>query len=477
MAIASDTGLGQSRVPLTLGIGRNESADAIRLRWPDGVPQTELSIRADHRTRITETDRRDTSCPVLVTWDGKRFRYVTDFLGAGTMGELGADGTTRPPRPEEAVKIETGWLVPKNGRYVLKLAEPMNEVMYLDHLRLDVIDHPADTEVFPDERFAVSGPTPTGELLALRQRLFPHSARDHRGRDVAETLSARDAKTVSGFRRRNWIGFAEEHFVELDFGDKLAGLAEDRRVVLVLAGWIEYPFPETIFGAAQAGVPMLPPVLERQTAGGTWEPVADLGFPAGLPKVMTRELTGLAGAKGLKLRVRTNLQIYWDQIYLAPVEAPISPTTLPVARATLAQRGFMQEVSAGRRMPAEYNDDRTEPVSVTKWRGKLTRTGDVAPLLMRTDDLFVICGPADEVTVEFDATRLPPVKPGQVRSFVLRTHGYVKDVAPFTATGGDIGPLPFAGMASYPDGAADRSKAPPAQEAYDREWNTRPAGR
>ena len=58
------------------------------------------------------------------------------------MGELAADGSTRPPRPEESVKIEPGQLVPRNGRYVLKIAEPMDEVLYLDHLRLDVIDHP-----------------------------------------------------------------------------------------------------------------------------------------------------------------------------------------------------------------------------------------------------------------------------------------------------------------------------------------------
>ncbi len=470
-------GLGQSRVPVTLGLAKNETADAIRLRWPDGVPQTELSIRADHRTQITETDRRPTSCPVLVTWDGTRFRYVTDFLGAGTMGELGADGTTRPPRPEEAVKIEAGWLAPKDGKFILKVAEPMDEVMYLDKLRLDVIDHPANVEVHPDERFATSGPAPTGELFAFRDRFTPLKAIDSRGQNVTETLRLRDGERVSGFRRRNWIGFAEDHFVELDFGGQLAALAKDRRVVMVLAGWIEYPFPETIFGAAQAGVPMTAPILERQTADGKWEQVADLGFPAGLPRVMTRELPGLAGAKGLKLRLRTNLQIYWDQIYLAPVDAPVAAVPLPVSRATLAQRGFMQEVSPGRRKPAEYNDDRTEPVAVNKWRGKLTRTGDVTPLLAKQDDQFVIVGPADEVTVEFDTTQLPPVKAGHVRSFVLRTHGYVKDVAPFTATGGDIGPLPFRAMTSYPNGAFDRSKAPPEQEKYDREWNTRPAGR
>ncbi|HET6576487.1 MAG TPA: FG-GAP-like repeat-containing protein, partial [Fimbriiglobus sp.] len=470
-------GLGQSRLPLVLGLGRADAADAIRIRWPDGVPQSELNLSTCKLTTIPETDRRGGSCPVLLAWDGERFRYVTDFLGAGALGETSADGTTRPPRPEESVKIEPGQLVPRNGRYIIKIAEPMDEMTYLDRLRLDVIDHPAGVEVHPDERFAAGGPPPTQELLAFRERFAPLKATDQRGRDVTAAVRVRDGNAVDEFAHRSWIGMAEDHSVEFDFGNQLAGLADGKRVFLVLAGWTDYPYPEAIYAAAQAGVPMTAPVLERQTADGKWEPLGELGFPAGLPKVMTREVPGLAGTKGLKLRVRTNLQIYWDQVYLAPaIDAPPA-ISLPVSRATLVHRGFMKEVTpAGKRTPAGYTDDRTEPVAVSRWRGRLTRTGDVTALLTAVDDRFVLCGPGDEVTVEFDAAGLPPVKPGHVRSFVLRTHGYCKDTAPFTATGGAVGPLPFAGMGSYPAGAADRSKAPAGQAEYDREWNTRSPG-
>jgi hypothetical protein len=469
-------GLGQSRLPLTPGLGKAASADAVRIRWPDMVPQGELNIAAGELVRIEETNRKTTSCPVLFTWDGERFRYVTDFLGGGALGELGPDGSVHPPRPEESVKIEPGQLVPKNGRYVVKVAEPMDEVLYLDHLRLDVIDRPAGMEVHPDERFATGGPPPTQEVLAFKDRLAPVKATDHRGREVTEAVRARDGKTVDGFAARSWLGFAEEHSVELDFGDQLAAVGKDRRVYLVLAGWTDYPYPESIYAAAQAGVAMLPPVLERQTTSGKWEVIADLGFPAGLPKVMTREVPGLAGATGLRLRVRTNLQIYWDQVYLAPAAETPGATPLSVAKATLARRGFAQEVAPGGRQPIEYRDDKTEAVAVSRWRGNLTRVGDVTPLLIAVDDRFVLCGPGDEVTVEFDASGLPPVRPGYVRSFVLRTHGYCKDASPFTKTGGEVGPLPYHGMAGYPDGAADRSKAPAGQAEYDREWNTRPAG-
>jgi hypothetical protein len=469
-------GLGQSRLPVAVGTGKAASADAVRIRWPDLMPQGELSIPTGQLVRIEETSRKSTSCPVLFTWDGERFRYVTDFLGEGSMGELGPDGSTRPPRPEESVKIEPGLLAPQNGRYVIKIAEPMDEVTYLDHLRLDVIDHPAGVEVHPDERFAAGGPPPTQEILAFRERFSPEKATDHRGRDVTDVVRARDGKMVDGFAARSWLGFAEEHALELDFGDQLAGVGKDRRVFLVLAGWTDYAYPESIYAAAQAGVAMAPPVLERRTASGRWELVGDLGFPAGLPRVMTREVPGLAGSKEVRLRIRTNLQIYWDQVYLAPAAEPPAATPLPVVKATLTRRGFAQEIAPAGRGPVEYRSDKTEPVAFSRWRGNLTRTGDVTPLLTAADDRFVVFGPGDEVTVEFGASGLPPVKPGYGRSFVLRTHGYCKDASPFTKTGGEIGPLPFRGMASYPDGAADRSKAPAGQAEYDRKWNTRPAG-
>jgi hypothetical protein len=31
--------------------------------------------------KIVEVNRKGTSCPVLLTWDGERFRFVSDFLG------------------------------------------------------------------------------------------------------------------------------------------------------------------------------------------------------------------------------------------------------------------------------------------------------------------------------------------------------------------------------------------------------------
>ncbi len=458
-------GLGQSLLPTVLGMGKHEKADALRVRWADNVIQAERDVATGKPYKLIETNRKGTSCPVLMVWDGERFVFVTDFLGAGAMGEMGPDGSVRPPRGEESVKIEPGLLVAKDGEYVLKIAEPMDEVLYLDHLQLAVIDHPPTTAAFPDERFVFSGPQPTQKLLAFKSQHRPTKATDHTGADVTERVTKRDRKAADGFKVRSWLGYAEDHSLTLEFGQ----LPKADRWHLVLAGWTEYPYPESMYAATRAGIALQPPVLEQFDAKAEkWNTVCDLGFPAGLPRVMTRELP--AAPTG-KLRIRTNMQVYWDEVYLAPAE-DATAVTLDVKRADLAARGFMKEVLPDGRPPVAYDDSKTDPLVATRWKGKVTKPGDVTELLTKFDDRFVLCGPGDEVTVRFDATKLSELKPGWKRSFVLKSQGYCKDTSTTTMTGGSVGPLPFRGMPNYPDFGDAK---PPVTDAA--KWHTRPASR
>ena len=131
----------------------------------------------------------------------------------------------------------------------------------------------------------------------------------------------------------------------------------------------------------------------------------------------------------------------------------------------------MQEIYPNGRPPVAYDDSKTELVAVTKWKGHLTRLGDVTDLLRAADDRFVLCGPGDEITVRFDAKGLPELPAGWQRSFVLRSRGYCKDASITTVTGGTVGPLPFAAMPNYPDFGGVK---PPKTDAD--KWHTRPAG-
>ena len=76
-----------SAAAVTGGLGDRSKADAVRLRRPSGVEQAELNLPADQLHTIEEV-RRDSSCPLLFAWNGRRFEFVTDFLGGGGIGYM-----------------------------------------------------------------------------------------------------------------------------------------------------------------------------------------------------------------------------------------------------------------------------------------------------------------------------------------------------------------------------------------------------
>jgi len=477
-----DTGLGQSIAPVVLGLGNRQRADLVHLRWPDGVMQCELNEVGDRKINLSENNRKTGSCPVLFTWNGRRFVCIGDFLGGGGLGYLVAPGVYSQPDRDEAVAISADQLEPSDGVFRLSVTEPMDEVAYLDHLRLDVVDRPPGVSSTPDERFAPAGPRPTGELLAWRTTIEPVRASDLEGRDVTETLRHRDRRTVDTFRRREgWIGYAEDHAIILDFGDRLSCYGPSDPLVLCLAGWVEYPYSQTNYAAATAGVALQPPAIERRRDDGRWEVIEPhAGYPAGMPRLMTLDLTGKLAGPRCVLRIKTNMECYYDQAFIAvrdrAAEASLRVITLPVARAALGYRGYTREVSPDGRQPLIYDYDYVDPAPLARFAGKLTRYGDVARLLQTDDDQLCLVGPGDEVRIEFEASGLPALPEGWTRSYVLRSFGYCKDADPFTATSDTVLPLPWRGMPAFPFDPNVKRPGDPSYDSYLRVYQTRPAG-
>ncbi|MDR3620260.1 MAG: FG-GAP-like repeat-containing protein [Paludisphaera borealis] len=478
-----DSGLGQSIGPVVLGLGSRQAAELVHVRWPDGVMQCELNVPCDQSMVLSENNRKTGSCPVLFTWNGERFVCLGDFLGGGGMGYLVAPGVYGQPDRDESVAIAADQLRAEQGAFRISITEPMDEVAYLDKLTLDVVDRPPGASVALDERFAPTGPRPTGGLLAWRRAVEPLKATDLAGRDATETLKHWDRRTVDGFALRNgWIGYAEEHGIVLDFGDRLSGFGPEDRLVLCLAGWVEYPYSQTNYAAATAGVSLKPPVIERQREDGSWQVIEPhAGYPAGLPRMTTLDLTGKLGGGRCVLRIRTNMECYYDQAFVAvrdaDAEKALKVTSLPVARAALGHRGYTREISPDGRLPLVYDYDYVDPAPLARMSGRLTRYGDVAKLLQADDDQHCVVGPGDEARIEFAALELPALPDGWTRSYVLRSIGYCKDADPFTAGSDSVEPLPWRGMPDFPfaDPKTERPRDP-AYERYLREYQTRPAG-
>ena len=191
-------------------------------------------------------------------------------------------------------------------------------------------------------------------------------------------------------------------------------------------------------------------------------------------EVSTPELAIVSQALWDQVQARIQTQANPAKVAVPGGKGTVRVTPVEMSSATLAARGFIQEIRPQQRGPIEYDGSRTEMVAVTPWKGMLTKLGDVTDLLQARDDHFVVSGPGDEVTVAFDATKLPTLPGGWVRSYVLRTWGYSKDTSPTTVTGGQVEPLPFNAMKNYPPTAEELKAIEPRQADYRRKWNTRP---
>src|SRR5262249_18126887 len=149
------------------------------------------------------------------------------------------------------------------------------------------------------------------------------------------------------------------------------------------------------------------------------------------------------------IRVVTNMRIYWDQIQIgdAADERHVRIDSLEPPIALLRSRGFSLEWSPDGAQPPVYDYDRVAAESPWKTMpGRYTREGDVAPLLTRVDDRFVIARPGDEIAVSFDARALGAPPPGTRRTLLLYADGFSKEMDVNSASPDVVEPLPFHGM-------------------------------
>jgi Flp pilus assembly protein TadD len=472
---------GQATTDVLVGLGDRPRADFVHVRWTDGVLQSEHDVASDAMREIVEVNRKIASCPIVFAWDGRAFRYVTDCLGVGGLAfYAGPSVGYAPPDPTEVLRLPV--LAPRDGAFEVNLVENLEEVSYLDEARLLVVDHPATMEVHPDERFAVEPPLPEDRVHGAEERILPVRAVDDEGRDVRPLLLEEDRRTVDGFALdRRFVGLARTHSVVLDFTGALgdadgAAAGGGGRLVMFLSGWIEYGYSKTYVASAQAGVEVMPPVLEVPDGAGGWRKAATIGYPAGNPRTMTYDVTDVLSARAPRCRIRTNLEVYWDRVFLARDRAPgrVRTTTLRATGADLHAKGYPREFSPDGRAPTLYDYGVCEawiPFRTTP--GAYTRFGDVTPLATEADDRFVVFGKGEEVTLRFDASRLPPPREGEARTFLLRLDGYCKDRDPYTGHGDTVEPLPFHAMSNYPYPATERYPDDAAHREYRARWNTR----
>ena len=438
-ALDSHSGRGQSLQPLSAGLGGHDQADFVALEWSDGVSQTELDLIAGERHVIAETERQLASCPVFFVWDGGKFRFVSDVLGGGALGYLSAPDTYTTPRPVESYLLDSTQVAPRDGRYLVKFAEPMEENAYLDAARLTIYDLPEDWSMVLDERLAIGGAPATGRPIYFRHAQLPTHVATADGTDVTALATALDRQAPPpAAKDSRFIGLlAEDQALTLSFDKPLP----TQGAVLVADGWIEFPYSQTVFAAWQAGLRYRPPTLEARGVDGTWQPIAvEFGYPAGMPRSMALPLPALpAGTDALRLS--SNMEIYWDRLRvvqeepLDTVEQTLAPTLARVART-----GFAKRTTGPQRLPHYDYQDRATFWDAKVARGLYTAHGDATELVHDLDGALAIIGSGEEVHLEFRAPADPAAN--QRRYVAVRFHGWAKDMDLYTRDGDTVGPLP-----------------------------------
>ena len=442
---------GLAGLPLHFGLGARTTIDVARIVWPNGIPQAEFGTGVDDA--IVVEQRLKGSCPWVFADDGTGMQFVTDFLWRSPLGlRINAQDTAGVSQTEDWVRIRGDQLAPRDGKYDVRITAELWETHFFDHVSLMVVDHPADTDVFVDERFSMR--PVSFAVHALRNMTPVANAIDQSGRDVTSLVTQRDGRYLATFAKGPYQGIATDHFVEFEI-PRTSGVA-DGRMVLVAYGWV-YPTDSSINVAIAQGRHEQPRglSLEAQDANGGWHVAqSDLGFPAGKNKTMLIELGDAARAR--RLRLRTNLEVYWDSLSVGTrADVSMRQSRLAAGEADLRYRGFSRTRSPRGEAPET-------PVYAPlasrsqRWRdliGYHTRFGDVRELIAGVDDRYVIMNAGDELAMRFEAA--PPAEAGWRRDFFLIGDGWEKDGDYNTEFSQTVLPLPSHGAAPY-----DRSKPP-----------------
>jgi tetratricopeptide (TPR) repeat protein len=473
--VGSSSGpVAQAPLRIHLGLGSHTTVDWLRITWPDAVLQAELELATDQVLRISEIPRKVSSCPHLFAWNGQGYELVSDFGGMGGMGYLAEPGLYPKPDPTEYVPIPE--LKAQQNHYVLQVVEPIEEVVYFDEAKLLAVDHPQGTTVYPNEMMAVNGAPPAFELFCFENPIEALQATDHEGTDVTAALSAID-RIYAGPTQvdHRFTGYAEDHWIDLDFGERLSSLAPDSRVVLFAQGWVHYSYSATNFAAAQAGTRLRAPSIHVWRQGQWVELFHEIGYPAGLRHMMTLDLSDKLLPTDQRLRITSNMELHWDRIFLALLaDNTLSVQEIAVSQADLHFLGYPKEFSPDGRQPKLYDYESVD--RMIPWKsmaGQYTRYGEVTELLDRADDCYVIMGPGEEITLRFAVNAFATVPSGYQRSFILKTDSYCKDMDLYTAHPDTVTPLPFHGMTQYPYDDSESYPQDLEHRSYQEKYNTR----
>jgi tetratricopeptide (TPR) repeat protein len=435
---------------LHFGLGEQTEAEIVQVVWPNGTVRAEFGVKAD--TEIVTEQRLKASCPFLFAYNGKQMEFVKDAVPWGSAIGLRINtlGSAQIAATGEWYKIGRDQLVPHDGYYDLRITAELWEVYYYDYLALMTVDHPVGTELFVDERFVIPP-----LKLGLTTVATPHEivrAVDDTGQDVTDIVRTLDGKAVSSFGRGQYQGITRDHYLEVDLGDNAP---KSGPLYLIAQGSIHDTESSVNVAITQGSRWRAHGLsLEVPDGQGGWVTAQDnLGFPAGRKKTILFNLTNVfRPGTPRRVRIRTNLEIYWDAIHWAQgaPDTQLKTVTLNPSMADLHYRGYSVMHMPGAARAPEVPDYNQIEGTKQRWRdliGYYTRYGDVRELVNHIDDRYVIVNSGDELSLRF--AEQPPPPEGWVRDFVIVGDGWIKDGDYNSTFSKTVLPLPYHAKNEY----------------------------
>ena len=431
------------------GLGEQTTSDVIRIVWPNGTVRAEFEVKADQP--VLAEQRLKASCPWLFAYNGKEMEFVKDAVPWGSAIGLRINtlGSAKIGATAEWYKIRRDQLVPRDGYYDIRVTAELWEVYYYDYIGLMAVDHPEGTEIFVDERFVV--PPLTVGFTTVKTPQPIKQAIDDNGNDVTQIVGARDAKALDSFGRGQYQGVTRDHYLEIVLPDDVPTSGP----LYLLAHGSIHDTESSLNVAITQGTRWRaqPMSLEVPDGKGGWTTArSNLGFPAGRKKTVLFDLKDIWQPNTpRRVRIRTNLEIYWDHIEWAQglPDAPVKMVTLTPSTVDLHYRGYsvISKPDAGAPEIPDYNRLFSTKQSWRDLEGYYTRFGEVSELLKAVDDRYVIVASGDEMSFRFPEQPAPPA--GYLRDFIIMGDGWIKDGDYNSTFSRTVLPLPHHGQQEY----------------------------
>ncbi|MFN9384228.1 MAG: FG-GAP repeat domain-containing protein [Pirellulaceae bacterium] len=445
------------------GLGKQGDVVNARILFNNGLTQN--IFQPPTQALVEEVQAPKGSCPFVYGFDGQRWQFITDLCWNAPLGLQIAKGKPLPDRAWEYLLLPGRLVQPVDGVYGLRVTEELWEAAYMDTVQIVALDHPADVEVFTNEKV---GPAEIAEprVWAFRDLRPIHRVVDGHGKDCTQLLQHADGRYAVPFQRRICQGLVEPTRLDLELAQPLLPSSQAQ---LILNGWI---FPtDTSLNIAIDQNPTLdppqPPTLWARDGTGDWKEVLPfMGFPGGKPKSIVIDLTGKLPFAVTALRIEGSQEIYWDRMALA-VDQSLNPNDssvlvrqpMELLSGELRFRGVSRMVIGSREQPHGF--DYEKKTNVPAWppmQDGFTRYGDVTKWIRDRDGDLVVMGSGDEIDLRFQAPK-QLLREGWQRDFQMHNVGWDKDADLSTLEGQSTLPLPFEGMGCYPPSAGQWRRA------------------